>query len=66
MPVFRTFSYNATLFENRLRNRTCNNKVKMKTYPNHLEIITSAYKDFDLEDFLDVIMNAPVCMCPTP
>lgn len=35
-------------------------KVKMKkikTYPNHLEIITSVfipYKDFDLEDFLDV------------
>lgn len=53
------------------------NKVKMKkikTYPNHLEIITSVfipYKDFDLEDFLDVptvtiqdIMNAwaPVCI----
>lgn len=56
---------------------------KIKTYPNHLEIITSVfipYKDFDLEDFLDVptvtiqdIMNAqaPVCienengrMCP--
>ena len=43
---------------------------KIKTYPNHLEIITSVfipYKDFDLEDFLDVptvtiqdIMNAPV------
>ena len=41
---------------------------KIKTYPNHLEIITSVfipYKDFDLEDFLDVptvtiqdIMNA--------
>lgn len=30
---------------------------KIKTYPNHLEIITSVfipYKDFDLEDFLDV------------
>lgn len=29
---------------------------KIKTYPNHLEIITSVfipYKDFDLEDFLD-------------
>lgn len=47
---------------------------KIKTYPNHLEIITSVfipYKDFDLEDFLDVptvtiqdIMNAwaPVCI----
>ena len=42
---------------------------KIKTYPNHLEIITSVfipYKDFD---FLDVptvtiqdIMNAPVCI----
>lgn len=70
MPVFRTFSYNATLFENRLRNRTCN-IIKMN-YPNHLEIITSVfipYKDFDLEDFLDVptvtiqdIMNACVQM----
>lgn len=47
---------------------------KIKTYLNHLEIITSVfipYKDFDLEDFLDVptvtiqdIMNAwaPVCI----
>lgn len=43
---------------------------KIKTYPNHLEIITSVfspYKDFDLEDFLDTIqdiMNAwdPVCI----
>lgn len=47
---------------------------KIKTYPNYLEIITSVfipYKDFDLEDFLDVptvtiqdIMNAwaPVCI----
>lgn len=47
---------------------------KIKTYPNHLETITSVfipYKDFDLEDFLDVptvtiqdIMNAwaPVCI----
>lgn len=47
---------------------------KIKTYPNHLEIITSVfipYKDFDVEDFLDVptvtiqdIMNAwaPVCI----
>lgn len=47
---------------------------KIKTYPNHLEIITSVfipYKDLDLEDFLDVpivttqdIMNAwaPVCI----
>lgn len=72
MPVFRTFSYNATLLQNRLRNRTCN------ILPNHLEIITSVfipYKDFDLEDFPTVtiqdIMNAqaPVCiengrMCP--
>lgn len=40
---------------------------KIKTYSNYLEIITSvftSYKDFDLEDFLDVpiqdIMNA--CM----
>lgn len=50
---------------------------KIKTYPNHLEIITSVfipYKDFDLEDFLDVVTRhaqAPVCienengrMCP--
>lgn len=51
---------------------------KIKTYPNHLEIITSVpYKDFDLEDVPTVtiqdIMNAwaPVCienengrMCP--
>lgn len=50
-------------------------KVKMKkikTYPNHLEIsVFIPYKDFDLEDFLDVptvtiqdIMNAwaPVCI----
>lgn len=47
---------------------------KIKTYLNHLEIIISVfipYKDFDLEDFLDVptitiqdIMNAwaPVCI----
>lgn len=47
---------------------------KIKTYSNYLEIITSVfipYKDFDLEDFLDVptvtiqdIMNAwaPVCI----
>lgn len=45
---------------------------KIKTYPNYLEIITSVfipYKDFDLEDFLDVltvtiqdIMNAWACM----
>ena len=45
---------------------------KIKTYPNHLEIITSVfipYKDFDLEDFLDApttqdIMNAwaPICI----
>lgn len=47
---------------------------KIKTYLNHLEIITSVfipYKDFDLENFLDVltvtiqdIMNAwaPVCI----
>jgi hypothetical protein len=44
---------------------------KIKTYPNHLEIITSVfipYKDFDLEDFPTVtiqdIMNAwaPVCI----
>lgn len=47
---------------------------KIKTYPSHLEIITSVfipYKDSDLEDFLDAptvttqdIMNAwaPVCI----
>lgn len=47
---------------------------KIKTYPNHLEIITQSLfliKIFDLEDFLDVptvtiqdIMNAwaPVCI----
>ena len=42
---------------------------KIKTYPNHLEIITSVfipYKDFDLEDVPTVtiqdIMNAPVCI----
>lgn len=44
---------------------------KIKTYPNHLEIITSVFIHFDLEDFLDVptvtiqdIMNAwaPVCI----
>lgn len=47
---------------------------KIKTYLDYLEIITSVfipYKDFDLEDFLDVltvtiqdIMNAwaPVCI----
>lgn len=49
-------------------------KVKMKkikTYLNYLEIITSVfipYKDFDLEDFLDVptvtdIMNAWALVC---
>lgn len=47
---------------------------KIKTYPSHLEIITSVfipYKDFDLEDFLDAptVTNprhyeclAPVCI----
>lgn len=38
---------------------------KIKTYPNHLEIITSVfipYKDFDLEDFLDVVTRHYECL----